>query len=62
MIFLARIVDSSKETKLIPDKIPVVRDYVSVFSKDLPRLPPDKEIVFNIELVPRTAHILRAPY
>ena len=60
--FLASIVVLSKETELTPEDVPVVRDYVSVFPKDLPRLPPDREIVFSIELMPGTAPISRAPY
>ena len=60
--FLATIVDPSKETELTPEDVPVVRDYVSVFPKDLPGLPPDREIVFSIELMPGTAPISRAPY
>ena len=47
---------------MTPEDVPVVREYVSVFPRDLPRLPPDREIVFNIELMPRTAPISRAPY
>ena len=38
--FLACIVDPSKETRLTPDNdISVVRDYVSIYPKDLPGLP-----------------------
>ena len=62
MRFLASIVDSSKETELTPDDMLVVKDYVSVFLKDLPRLLPNREIMFSIELVPRTAPISRALY
>ena len=36
MGFLASMVDLSKETELIPKDVPVVRDYVLVFLKDLP--------------------------
>ena len=46
--FLASIVDLSKETELTPEDVPMVRGYVLVFSKDLPGLLPDREIVFNI--------------
>ena len=60
--FLASIVDPSKETELTPEDVPVVREYVSVFPRDLPGLPPDREIVFSIELMPRTAPISRVPY
>ena len=37
--------------------VPVVRNYMSVFLKDLPGLPPDRKIVFSIELMLRTASI-----
>ena len=37
--FLASIVDQSKEIELMQDDVPVVRDYVSVFLKDLLGLP-----------------------
>ena len=46
----------------MPEDVSVVRDYVSVFPRDLPGLPPDREIVFSIELMPGTAPISRAPY
>ena len=37
--FLANMVDPRKEMKLTSDNVPMVRDYVSVFPKDLPGLP-----------------------
>ena len=46
--FLASIVDLSKETGLMPVDISVVRDYMSIFTKDFPGLQPDREIVFSI--------------
>ena len=33
-----------------------------VFPKDLPSIPPDREIDFQIELAPRTKPIFKAPY
>ena len=47
---MASIVDPSKETELTPNDVPVVRDYVSVFPKDLLRLPLDRKTVFSIEI------------
>ena len=35
------------------DDIPVVREYLDVFLKDIPEFPPEREIEFTIELVPR---------
>ena len=37
--------------------IPVVCEFLDIFPKDLPRLPPDREVEFSIELEPGTAPI-----
>ena len=37
--------------------IPVVREFPDVFPEDLPGLPPDRDVQFNIELEPGTALI-----
>ena len=37
-------------------------DFSDVFPDDLPRLPPDQEVEFKIELLPGTAPISRRPY
>ena len=60
--FLANIVDKKKEDKLVIEDVPVVRDFKVVFPEDLPGLPPDREIEFEIDLVPGTAPISKAPY
>ena len=44
------------------EDIPIVREFPDVFLDDLPGLPPDREIDFQIELAPRTEPISRAPY
>ena len=62
MVFMASIVDLSKERELMLDDVLVIQVYVSVFPKDLVRLPPDREIIFSIELVPGTVPFLQAPY
>ena len=36
------------------EDIPVVREFPDVFPDDLPGLPPDREIDFQIELAPGT--------
>jgi hypothetical protein len=43
-------------------KIPVVCEFPNVFPDELPGLPPDRDVEFGIELVPRTAPISRRPY
>ena len=44
------------------EDILVVREFPDVFPKDFPRLPPDKEIEFSIDLVPGTNHISKTLY
>ena len=44
------------------EDIPVVREFPDVFPKDLPGIPPDREIDFQIELAPGTEPISKAPY
>jgi hypothetical protein len=45
-----------------PENIPVVREFADVFPDDLPRMPPDRDIEFIIELQPGTAPISKRPY
>ena len=44
------------------EDIPVVREFSDVFLEDLPGIPPDREIDFQIELAPGTEPIFKAPY
>ena len=37
-------------------------EFPDVFPKDLPRLPPDRDVEFSIELEPGTAPISQRPY
>jgi hypothetical protein len=41
---------------------PVVDEFPDVFPDDLPGMPPDHDIEFIIELLPRTAPIAKRPY
>ena len=42
--------------------IPIVCEFPDVFPKDLPGLPPDRDVQFGIDLKPRTAPISRRAY
>ncbi|GKD64981.1 putative reverse transcriptase domain-containing protein, partial [Tanacetum coccineum] len=50
----------AKEKK--QEEIVVVRDFLEVFPDDLSRLPPVREIEFQIELIPRSMPIAKSPY
>jgi hypothetical protein len=40
----------------------VIEEFPDVFPDDLPGMPPDRDIEFLIELLPRTAPIAKRPY
>ena len=44
------------------DKTKVVNELLDVFPNDLPGMPPDHDIEFIIELLPRIAPIAERPY
>ena len=44
------------------EKIPVVREFLDVFPKELPNIPLEREVDLSIEIVPGTALVSRAPY
>jgi hypothetical protein len=48
--------------KFVGRNIQVVRDFPDVFPKELPEMPPDREVEFVIDLLPDTAPISKRPY
>ena len=44
------------------EDIRIVNEYPDVFPEELPGMPPDRDIEFIIELLPRTAPIAKRPY
>ncbi|KAJ8755156.1 hypothetical protein K2173_018954 [Erythroxylum novogranatense] len=58
--YLAHVVDTWVEQRL--QDIPVIREFLDVFPDELPGLPPDQEIEFEIDLILGTAPISIPPY
>nr|GEY85608.1 reverse transcriptase domain-containing protein [Tanacetum cinerariifolium] len=52
--------DKPKEKRL--EDAPIVQDFLEVFPKDLPGIPPTRQVEFQIDLVPGTAPVALAPY
>ena len=52
----------NEENDLKLEDIPIVRDYLDAFPKDLPSLPPERKVDFTIDLAPKTTPISKAPY
>jgi hypothetical protein len=48
--------------KFVGINIRVVREFPDVFPEELPGMPPDREVEFVIDLLPRTAHISKRLY
>ena len=52
----------NKKNDLKLEDIPIVRDYLDVFPKNLTGLPLEREVDFTIDLAPRTTPISKTPY
>jgi hypothetical protein len=48
--------------KFVGDHIKIVRKFLDVFPEELPRMPPDREVEFVIDLLTGTAPISKRPY
>ncbi|GKG56229.1 hypothetical protein Tco_0577304, partial [Tanacetum coccineum] len=57
----ARLLMSAKASDKNQEEIIVVRNFPEVFSDDLSRLPPLREIEFRIELIPEVVPVARSP-
>lgn len=44
------------------EHVPIVREYMDLFPKEFPGLPPDREVVFSIDLALGTRPISIPPY
>ena len=59
--YLTYVIDTKKEELSLSD-IPIVCDYRNEFPKDLPGLPPQREIEFAIDIVPGATLASITPY
>ncbi|GJU21962.1 putative reverse transcriptase domain-containing protein [Tanacetum coccineum] len=60
-LFLEHVTENKSKKKRMED-VPIIRDFPEVFPKELPGLPPPRQVEFRIDLVPGAAPIARAPY
>lgn len=59
--YLAHLIDiEARELRL--EDILIVKEFLDIFPDKLPRMPPNREIEFSIDLVPTTILISIAPY
>ncbi|GKD91166.1 putative reverse transcriptase domain-containing protein [Tanacetum coccineum] len=60
-VFIAQVMEKKSDDKRLED-IPVVKEFLVVFPKDLHGLPPVRQIEFQIDLILGAAPVARAPY
>ncbi|GKD31621.1 putative reverse transcriptase domain-containing protein [Tanacetum coccineum] len=64
-VFLAQVMEKNAKDKLEEKRledVPIVQDFSEVFLEDFPRLPPMRQVEFQIDLVPGAAPVARSPY
>ncbi|KAD2126026.1 hypothetical protein E3N88_41805 [Mikania micrantha] len=59
--YLAYVIEERMDMRTIDD-VPVVCNFPDVFPEELPGLPPEREIEFQIDLVPGAQPVAKAPY
>nr|GFA34903.1 putative reverse transcriptase domain-containing protein [Tanacetum cinerariifolium] len=60
-VFIAQVMKKKSNKKQL-ENILVVREFLDVFPKELPGLPPVRQVEFQIALIPKAAPIARVPY
>ncbi|GJT08074.1 putative reverse transcriptase domain-containing protein [Tanacetum coccineum] len=60
-VFIAQVMEKKSDERRLED-ILIVKEFLEVFPEDLPGLPPVRQVEFQIDLIPRTTPVARAPY
>nr|GEV83012.1 hypothetical protein [Tanacetum cinerariifolium] len=59
--FIAHVIDTNFEKKSVED-VPVVNEFLDVFTKDLSGIPPERQVKFRIDLLPGATPITKTSY
>ena len=51
-----------EKSKLVLEQFPILKEFQDVFAKEIPSLPPKRDLDFTIDLVPGASLVSRAPY
>ncbi|GJS26085.1 putative reverse transcriptase domain-containing protein [Tanacetum coccineum] len=60
-VFMIQVMEKKSDEKKLED-IPVVKEFPDVFPKDLPGLPPVRQVEFQIDLIPGAAPVAQTHY
>nr|GFA09214.1 putative reverse transcriptase domain-containing protein [Tanacetum cinerariifolium] len=58
---MIQVVEKKSDEKRLED-IPVVKEFPDIFPEDLPGLPSVRQVELQIDLIPGTTPVARAPY
>ncbi|GKD97754.1 reverse transcriptase domain-containing protein [Tanacetum coccineum] len=58
---IIQVMEKKSDEKQLED-IPVVIEFLEVFPENIPGLPPDRQVEFQIDLIPGAAPVTHAPY
>ena len=61
-LYEIQLLNYFENDKTILEDHPILREYKYVFPKEVPGLPPRRDIVFSIELVPGVVKMSITPY
>ncbi|XP_076909482.1 uncharacterized protein LOC143566758 [Bidens hawaiensis] len=60
LTFMAYMTKEPESKKM--EEVPIVSEFKDVFPEELPRIPPDREVEFRIDLVSGPSPIAKSPY
>ena len=56
------VVDATIQVKAKPKDVPIMREFLDIFSSNIQRLPPEQEMSFTINLAPGMTSISKTLY
>ncbi|GKF05605.1 putative reverse transcriptase domain-containing protein [Tanacetum coccineum] len=59
--FMAHVIDTRFEKKSAKD-VSIVNEFLEVFPKDLPGIPPERQVEYQIDVIPGATPIAKTPY
>nr|GEU53404.1 hypothetical protein [Tanacetum cinerariifolium] len=59
--FMAHVINTNCEKKSMKE-VPIVNEFLNVFPEDLSGIPPERQVEFQIDLIPRANPIVKTPY
>ena len=52
----------TKQPETTMERFPILKEFQDIFSKEIPGLPPKRDLDFTIDLMPGSTPVSRSPY